>query len=68
MPQDLSEQMAASELASLGAFARAVLARAHSNDPEIAGFRLDATVVSGEIDLDGEFQSSKGFPLGGFGL
>ncbi len=51
----LQESMRASEYASLAAFARAVLARAVSDDPTVRVLRLDAEVSGGEIEIAGLF-------------
>lgn len=65
---DLHEAMAASELASLAAFARAVLARQHSEDPRIVALDVNAAVVDGEIVIDGSYAHADGLAVGGFGL
>ena len=65
---DLNDQMAASELASLAAFARAVLARAVSNEPSIQMLSVRAEAVGGEVEIEGWFHHVNGTKEAGFGL
>jgi hypothetical protein len=65
---DLHDAMRAAEFASLAAFARAVLARAHSDDPAVTTVRLDASVIAGEIEVAGVFMDARDAELAGFAV
>lgn len=65
---DLHDAMRAAEFASLAAFARAVLARAHSDDPTVSNLTLVADVTDGEIEIGGAFHDRQEVAIGGFGL
>jgi hypothetical protein len=66
MKADLHDAMRASEFASLAAFARAVLARAHSDNPQVTTLRLDASVIAGEVEVAGLFLGADDAELAGF--
>lgn len=62
------EIMAASERASLAAFARAVLARSVQDNPTVAHLELSAAVEAGEISIDVLTTDIAGLPVAGWGV
>jgi hypothetical protein len=60
--------MAASEQASLAAYARAVLARSVQDNPAVARLELVATVDAGEIAIDVTMCDHGSQPLEGWGV
>jgi hypothetical protein len=65
---DIHEAMAASELASLAAFARAVLARAVADNPSVRNLTVAAAIEGGEIEINGVLLGADEEALGGFAL
>jgi hypothetical protein len=66
--QSLDEQLHVAELAGLAVYARAVLSRAISDEPEVVSLRLFATANGHHADLDVEVIGAQGVALRGFGL
>jgi len=59
----------AAELVGLGAYARAVLARAMDHEPLVVSLRLTVTHDDGGLQvIEGEFLDAAGQAHGGFGL
>lgn len=66
--QSLDEQLHVAELAGLAVYARACLARAISDEPEVVSLRLNATADGRTSSVEVEVIGSDGLAIGGFGL
>lgn len=67
-PYKLDEAMHVSDLAALARAARAVLARAVRDEPEVVSIRILAEVAGPFADVSVELVSKGGMGLGGFSL
>ncbi len=66
--QSLDEQLHVAELAGLAVYARAVLARACDDEPEVVSLRLNCEVEGRSASISVEPVGASGLALGGFGL
>lgn len=67
-PDRFDEAIHVAELAGLAVYARAVLARAVSAEPDVVSLRVACSVTASGADVDCELVGATGMALGGFSL